>query len=47
MKQAVERVQANLLAPLNAQDAETLTALLAKVVAGHETDKLATEPTKE
>jgi DNA-binding MarR family transcriptional regulator len=47
MKQAVERVQANLLAPLEKQEAEILTALLAKVVAGHETDKLSAETSKE
>ena len=35
MKQAVERVQANLLSPLSDHEAQTMTALLAKVVAGH------------
>jgi hypothetical protein len=47
MKQAVERVQANLLAPLSSQDAQTLTALLGKVVAGHETETLAVEQIKD
>ena len=36
MKQAVERVQTNWLKPLNQSEAQTLMALLAKVVAGHE-----------
>jgi hypothetical protein len=36
MKQAVERVQTNLLAPLTDQEAQTMTALLAKLVSGHD-----------
>jgi DNA-binding MarR family transcriptional regulator len=47
MKQAVERVQANLLAPLSSQDAQTLTALLGKVVTGHETENLVVEQIKD
>ena len=38
MKQAVERVQANWLMPLSEPEAQTLVALLAKVVSGHEQD---------
>lgn len=38
MKQAVERVQENLLKPLSQVEANTFTALLAKLVAGHEQD---------
>jgi DNA-binding MarR family transcriptional regulator len=38
MKQAVERVQANWLMPLSESEAQTLVALLAKVVSGHEQD---------
>lgn len=38
MKQAVERVQANWLMPLSESEAQTLVALLAKVVSGHELD---------
>jgi len=36
MKQAVERVQASWLKPLNESEAQTLVTLLAKVVSGHE-----------
>jgi hypothetical protein len=36
MKQAVERVQSKLLSPLSEDEAQTLTALLAKVVASHD-----------
>jgi DNA-binding MarR family transcriptional regulator len=38
MKQAVERVQASWLKPLNESEAQTLVTLLAKVVSGHEQD---------
>lgn len=36
MKQAVNRVQARILKPLDATERELLTALLGKLVAGHE-----------
>jgi hypothetical protein len=36
MKTAVERVQENLLKPLSQEESEQLTALLTKLVAGHE-----------
>jgi DNA-binding MarR family transcriptional regulator len=36
MKQAVERVQNNLLQPLNAKEAEVFVSLLSKLVAAHE-----------
>lgn len=36
MKQAVERVQSKLLSPLTESEAQTLTSLLAKVVASHD-----------
>ena len=40
MKNAVERVQDNLLKPLNQEEAQQLVGLLAKLVAGHETQEM-------
>jgi len=37
MKTAVQRVQEKLLQPLSEAEAQTLTILLSKLVAGHET----------
>jgi DNA-binding MarR family transcriptional regulator len=40
MKNAVERVQDNLLKPLNQAEAQQLVGLLSKLVAGHETQDM-------
>ena len=40
MKNAVERVQDNLLKPLNEAEAQQLVNLLSKLVAGHETQDM-------
>ena len=40
MKNAVERVQDNLLKPLNQAEAQQLVNLLSKLVAGHETQDM-------
>jgi DNA-binding MarR family transcriptional regulator len=39
MKQAVNRVQARVMSPLDAAEREQLTTLLRKLVAGHEADQ--------
>ena len=39
MKQAVNRVQARVMSPLDASEREQLTTLLRKLVAGHEADQ--------
>jgi hypothetical protein len=36
MKRAVEQVQEKMTSPLSPEEAQTLTVLLAKLVAGHE-----------
>jgi hypothetical protein len=40
MKNAVERVQDNLLKPLSQAEAQQLVGLLSKLVAGHETQDM-------